>query len=71
MEFLIAIIFLLVAIGFGIKYRYKIAEFLELRNVTPKIDAEEREIRLKREIEDCERALRRMKTEAERATDNK
>ena len=61
MEIIIVLIILLVCFGFAIKYRYEIARYLKLRNVSPEVDDEEREIELTRTIEDCQRKLRRLK----------
>jgi len=60
MEIIIAIVVLFVLFGIGVRYRYEIAGYLKLRNVTPEVDEEEREIEIRRTIEDCQRKLRRI-----------
>lgn len=70
MDIIIAIIVLFVSLGFGIKYRYKIATYINLRDVTPEVDEEEREIELRRDIEDCERKLRRISEAKKASNDN-
>ena len=57
MEYIISLLVFAVSLGYGIKFRYKVAQWLNLR-ITRARDDETEIIDLKRDIEDAERRIK-------------